>query len=431
VSIDDRIRAATEATAATVREIRPLALPDDLRGTEGPVRARRRLSRGWGNWLIPLAAAAAVIAVAATLVAVRNLPGGTSVTSVRPPGASEPAFADGVPRYYVALVSGGGTPDGVQSAAPRAVVGDDRTGRTLAVVPALPGQSFTGVTAAADDRTFVLSSYGSAERETTWYLLRISPGAASPVRLTRLPIKPLAAQASGLALSPDGSELAVMFPGSSLQLRTYSVSSGALLGTWHTDTVYWMPRIPGANAFGLSWLADGRRISFRFDAYAENSTEHLVTVRVLDVTAAGHDLLADSRLAVQVPLSAPKAPYTQPCDTSLVTPDGRSVVCSTSGVPASVNQACVTTPPSLVSYSAATGKPLRVIYQGWCGLIVPLWTDPSARQVIGLLSIPQYDKGPNHYVFGVIAGGHLTSLPALLDGAAPQVAFLGTSDIAF
>jgi len=41
VSIDDRIRAATEATAATVREIPPLILP----GTAPPARPRRRRSR--------------------------------------------------------------------------------------------------------------------------------------------------------------------------------------------------------------------------------------------------------------------------------------------------------------------------------------------------------------------------------------------------
>ncbi len=93
------------------------------------------------------------------------------------------------------------------------------------------------------------------------------------------------------------------------------------------------------------------------------------------------------------------------------------------------------TQPALVSYSAATGKMLQVLYryQSQCGggVALPLWTGPSARRVIGLITNPLNGKAPNSYVFGVIAGGHLRPLPALVDGAAPQTAFLGTSYIAF
>jgi hypothetical protein len=67
------------------------------------------------------------------------------------------------------------------------------------------------VTAAADDRSFVVMSYQHGVQRTTWFLLRLTPGAAHPVTLTRLPIKPVAAHVNGLALSPDGRELAVMY----------------------------------------------------------------------------------------------------------------------------------------------------------------------------------------------------------------------------
>ena len=71
MSIDDRIRVATEAFGATVREVRTLVLPD---AAPAPVpRARPRWTHARRGWLIPLAAAIAVIAVAATLVAVRSL----------------------------------------------------------------------------------------------------------------------------------------------------------------------------------------------------------------------------------------------------------------------------------------------------------------------------------------------------------------------
>jgi hypothetical protein len=222
------------------------------------------------------------------------------------------------------------------------------------------------------------------------------------------------------------------------------VSSGALLGAWHTDAEYSMLRTGGANAYGLSWSADDRHIAFRFDAYAPQSSNHLVTVRTLDVTvtAAGHDLMADRRLILQVPLGLTQPSPSEPCFASLVTPDDRSVVCGTYALPASLpvslpvakTKAACTSTPSFVSYSAATGKQLQVLYQyhDQCltGVALPLWTDPSARHVIGLMMITQ-GKGPNLYVFGLIAAGRLTPLPALVVNLAAQPAVPLPGSIAF
>jgi hypothetical protein len=300
------------------------------------------------------------------------------------------------------------------------VVADDRTSHTLASVLPPAGQTFTGVTGATDDRTFVLTSYQAARQLTTFYLLRITPSAAHPAQLTKLPIKPLAAAPTGLALSADGRELAVMFANSSLQLWTYSVSSGAVLGSWKTEADYWMVRAVGANAYGLSWLTGNRGISFRFDAYGQNSTD-LVTVRTLNVTAAGHDLLADSRLVLQVPLSVTQPSLTVPCNTSLATSDGSSVICGTNVLGATKQQSCAT-PPSLVGYSAVTGKPVQVLYQddGSCrgGMVTPLWTNSSGSQVIGLTGTSPDGTGAKATAFALIAG-RLTPLPALVGNAGP------------
>lgn len=438
MSTDDRIRTATQATAATVREIRPLTLPDDLPGTAPPACPRRR-TPGWTGWLIPLSAAVAVIAVAAILVAVRNLPGGRSGPPVPASSSSAPAIDDGVPRYYVILVKGNGAPVSKQPVS-LAVVGDDRSGRPLANVTPLPGQVFTGVTAAADDRTFVLSGYDSANRETTFYLLRFTPGAAHPARLTKLPISPLAAQLSGLALSQDGRELAVMFAGSSLQLRTYSVSSGALLGTWHTDTSYWIPRTAGANAFGLSWMADDRHIWFRFDAYSKGSNIDVVAIRTLDLSAPGHDLLADSQLFLQLPLAVTHPVPVEPCFTSLATADGGTAICGAFDFGGKNAPCAAALPPALVSYSAP-GWPQKVPnrylpkdlyrYEGQCltGVALPLWADSSAQHVIGLVQITQNASGPR-YIFGLVTAGHLTSLPPLV-GITQAQAILDPGNIAF
>jgi hypothetical protein len=97
VSIEASIRAAAEATAASVREAPPLTLPvgqPDALAPRGRSRRRARFRRSrrhaWGGWLVPLAAAVAVIAVAASLVAVRNLGAG-------PAPAPTPAVTGGVP----------------------------------------------------------------------------------------------------------------------------------------------------------------------------------------------------------------------------------------------------------------------------------------------------------------------------------------------
>lgn len=401
--VEERVRAATRARAALVRQVRPLELPDEL-----PARDRRarpaRDARRWLNWGAPLAAAAVVTVLALVLVMLRQAPapqlGPDTPTSAPPATAS-------VPRYYVVLAR----IDGVVGA----VVADDRTGRRVTVVPPPRGHDFTGVTGAADDRTFVVSSYDSAKVTTTWYLLRIHPGGAFPAELTPLPIAPLRAQVKGLALSQDGRTLAVMFDGSSgVQLSTYSASSGALLGSWHTSTDYWIVRADGANAYGLSWLADGRHVTFRFDAYAKNSTIHLVTVRTLDVAATGHDLLADSRLDLQVPLSVTIPAVSEPCFTSLATPDGRSVICGAASITTQIKTGCTAAPASFASYSTATGERRRVLYQysSPCPSVpVPVWTDSTGSQVIGVTFEAVGTLGTGAPLVGLIVAGHFTPFP--------------------
>ena len=86
MTVNDRLRAATEAVSASMREVRPLELPPDphphprrhrrhrRRSTAAPGHGLRRWP-GFGSWLVPLAAAVAVIAVATTLVTVRDASG--------------------------------------------------------------------------------------------------------------------------------------------------------------------------------------------------------------------------------------------------------------------------------------------------------------------------------------------------------------------
>ena len=174
MSIEDRVRAATRARTDLVRGVRPLEFP-----AEAPAQARRDRSRRWLSWGAPIAAAALVTALALTLALLRQADGPQpgQVT----PAASQTALTS-IPRYYVALADAFSANSQL-----KAVVGDDQTGRTVAVLNPSASQNFYGVTAAADDRTFVVMNYAAATQQTTWYLLRIAPGTAHPTQLSKAP----------------------------------------------------------------------------------------------------------------------------------------------------------------------------------------------------------------------------------------------------
>ena len=72
------------------------------------------------------------------------------------------------------------------------------------------------MTAAGDDRTFAFAARDQAGQTTFWEL-RLS-AAGRPGGLTRLPVPPLdGGQVTGLALSADGSQLAIALQHGSLQ----------------------------------------------------------------------------------------------------------------------------------------------------------------------------------------------------------------------
>jgi hypothetical protein len=172
-SIEERLRAAANAAGETVApdSAPPLRLPRSpgwrLRGPG------RRARAAWPRTLVPLAAAAAVTAVvAASLAVTGGLSGGRPASSgaqTSEPGtgrshpgaheapqvlsAADRAALASVPRFYVALNPGAmGDND-------RAQVRATATGAILATVSApAPYNTWSWVTAAADDRTFVLAA---------------------------------------------------------------------------------------------------------------------------------------------------------------------------------------------------------------------------------------------------------------------------------
>jgi len=342
-------RAAMRALAGTVSDAPPLEMPPPLdiptsrRRWPGPGRRYRR-----AQWLVPLAAAACVIAIAAGLVAVRR--GQPAPAAPRPvPSASA------VPDYYVALSH---PPD---TATPnQVIVGNGATGQVLARVSPPAGTTFAGVAGAADDRTFVveaqrfpqplpatnaavpktagdgyIASDAAIALPRTWYLLRVNPAAATPAQLVRIPVPvtPAGQEVTALALSPDGSKLALaILPhpftegylgvGGTLQLlRVYSVATGAVLRTWSTTTgsIDSYDFTPDSGTT-MSWLPDGNHLAVFIDSDSPG-------LRVLDIRSPGGDLAtAGARLTTATIANCNQGGlYTAPL---LLTPHGTAVVCA-------------------------------------------------------------------------------------------------------
>jgi hypothetical protein len=132
--------------------------------------------------------------------------------------------------------------------------------------------------------------------------------------------------------------------------------------------------------------------------------------RRIEATAPSGNLATASKLVFKAPGN---------CSSLLLTPEGGTVVCATmiNYPPAtSVDPhpgspgVCGKDGPMFVAYSAATGKRLRVLYQytGTCnfGVDTVLWTDDSARHVIGESQVT-FRGSPVQYFdnFGVAAAG--------------------------
>jgi hypothetical protein len=425
MSAEDRVRAAAEATAASVRQIRPLALPDSSAVSAEPREHRDGTARGIlrkfrDTWIIPLAAAAVVVALALTLVTLRHPEASSPASSTSGTSAAADAAAvTGIPRYYVIATEGKESHEG--KAAIDVTVGDVRTGKAIATVatPAVyvgGNNAAAGVSAAGDDRTFVVGSrniYGGI----AYYQVRIAPGAKQVATIEPLPIPQVAVgNLLGFAVSPDGKELAALsVRGNGTTLRIYSVKSGATLrswiaGTWKNQGGY------GIQQTGVSWTADGLQVGF-FTTVTTGRNQSDLVERVINATAPSGDLATASKAVFKAPGN---------CTSLLLTPDGGTVVCATqANYPSPIPPATATgcggkNGPMFVAYSAATGKLLRVLYQytGACdqGVDTVLWSDDSARHVIGEQELFQSNP-PQHFDrYGVAAAGKFTKFQVAQHG---------------
>ena len=410
----DQVRAATRAASAviTADKVPPLQLD------ESPGRREHghlfRLA-----WIAPLAAAAAVVIVVVGSVAV----GSWLARSGN--GHKQGALlgsSTGVPPYYVAVENSS-----------LAVVRATATGATLARIRTRT--PFVGVTGAADDRTFVLDAQRQVmgptvrwPRQPAFYLLRLTAsGAEESLKRLTLPALPTGVAVTGLALSPDGSKLAVEvdknnFSAGALEIRVYTLATGAFRSWVAIDSID--PVDPGGftgsgvdGSQTISWAADSTTLAFDW------RNQSLIGVRLLDTRASGDDLIADSRLAVvQANFKSQGGPQSgspaeskdnvSQCVTdSIISLDGSAIVCGYTTTIVRSRHAYDTT-TGFIRYSTRTGKPTRILgvvqFRGQApGDISLYWTDSKGKILIGGVLTPSGIR------VGVINGKRFTPLPGI------------------
>ena len=352
--LEDKLRAAIHATAEEIP-----ADPPPLRlGSPGLIPRRRPRfrpgasrfrpgRRGWNPWLAPLAAAVLVVAVVLGSLAVTRSGSGTATPSTPPDLA-------GLPPYYVALIALPADPASPADPADPATspsvaqVRSTATGAVLATIAApKPYVGFTAVTAAADDRTFVLDAQGASfsldrqrqlhnhlgnvAQDTPYrlFVLHIDPDPkshSSGVSLQALPASfiPAGQGIANMALSPDGTSLAAASPdgsehGYDMQLIVFNLVTGTrrIWGFDSADEIYMPPIMLG----GLSWTADGQHIAFTGPGASAGSS----VLRLLDTSDPGPNALAASKPVASAAVPDADEGWT----TAIITPDGRTAVFAT------------------------------------------------------------------------------------------------------
>jgi len=452
-TVADRTRAAMDAITSQVDSAPPLPLPPPLAWAPRASRRRWRAlapRRRWGAWLAPLAAAAAVIAVAISLVAVRGTPGGHELGPAVSPAGAAVSFPD----YYLTFnqpVSDETIPVGLE-------LRSTLTGKTLSTIQPPRGLSFAGITGAADDRTFVADAhrdpygaFNSGGRSRTWYLVRVTgTGSHARLTMTKLPVPatPVGTEILAIALSPDAAMLAVgtapwtdNTTKSKQALTVYSVATGAVLRTWTTPPgrANWAIMSGGEGGAdpntGVAWVGNH---SLAFAGAAETAgaagtagaSPYESAVRVLDISRPDGDLLSSSRPTTLVPTGEPGGDRSTPfgCDPSwrvnvLITGDGTSFVCGgygTSGarLPQSLcKPGTAWNTVAFTGFSVTAGKQTflsgyRTTCQGLAVVAYAVWVNATGSKVIGWMHFANSIPGK----FGMFSNGSFRPLPIPVPG---------------
>lgn len=372
--------ALEDRLASELSQLAGLARPDTIRPLREPARR-------WSRRLAPLATTAAVAAVA-ILIAVA---GPWLRQPAGPPAPSAPSLvsAGTVPPYYMVAFQSYGGAGG--KFATYAALHSTATGKTLARVT-LPSLYYQGgwyapsITAAADDRTFVVMESNLTSKNDIVWLFRLQVGAGGrSIAVTRLPVKvPPDVAINDVALSPDGTRLAMTAQwGCGKQTCQHT---GIRVVSLATDAAtIWSTGAAGA-PFNGSWVSDS---AVAFEWQADRGATPATGYRVLPLTGAPADLLTSSH-----PVASPRAESHDYVPGALVTPDGRTVV--TSALHGDV--------ASVVELDARTGRLERTLYSA-----------PGASQascdVLSLGPGGAHPLADCNNAIGAVINGQLVSMP--------------------
>jgi hypothetical protein len=417
----------------------------------------RRIPAAASSWLAPVIAAVAVVATALALVFVGDVPGARPAAA-QAQAASPALAATGIPPYYLTFDQ----PLGDEKKPVGLLLGATLSGKTLATLPPPRGLSFVGITGAGDDRTFVAdagrgpsAAIDALTQSRSWYRVRVT-GAGARVRLTtaRLPVPAIPARTciEGIALSPDGTKLAVATEPAKLTppcypiprpkvpevLRVYSVATGKTLRSWSAGQLAVIQsRSPGGGDAHDTFAWVGNHALAYEASVPTGPHESAYGVLVLQLSHPDGPILASSRLAVTLAHISDQGPPTAParppfaCGPGLpggptvVSGDGTSFVCAGSGAStATLPDASTAKMPRLwcardlpawntvafAGYSLTTGKSTGYLdgYRTGCPNVygTPLWANNTGSVAIGYIG-----RGIVTPQFGVFSHGTFRPLP--------------------
>jgi hypothetical protein len=449
-ALEDRLR---RDLGAESRQITPASLPDlRLPGRAGhpaghtwlagPGRRRARAGGAplgvrpqWLAWAKPLAAAAAVIAViAGALTLSRVIQGQPPVAGIPPDYSSAPPYyAYGIQGDIYRYVSHGTQySSGVQGRYLK--VRATSTGKLLATVsPPKPYNDFSILTGAASGRVFVFGAMRYWQRNAgpsprlaarnprtpmVFLLLRITAGGHVQLSTLSLPETLTPEQGPTIALSPDGTRLAVAFyRGTSAVVQVITLGSGQVR-TWAQPRASWHPSLAGKGA----WSGNGRTLLVgeepgTFFLPVGPVTRHPIPtsrVLLLNTNAPGAGPPSGQVLVLHAPAGklAPTAVF--------LAPDGVTLIGT---VPA--DRPGASSAGALAVYSARTGSLLRTLAAWqWPGVSIPpgrgsfprpqvAWSNVTGSQLIVLQPRSKLN------VLGVLSNGSFAGMGgAMLPGSA-------------
>lgn len=380
--IEDRLREAFRADAASIRAVRHFA-PHP--------RGSVRWAGTWraGSMAVPVAAATAVAAIAfgATVVLPNIRAEDTTPRSVSA-GDLAAGYPGGVmaaqrPPKFIVVITAGATRH--HASVTTLTVIATATGRVVGrLAPPAPGQFFQAVAAAGSDHQFAVEASSTAACETWFYTISLSaqgkPGNLRPYQVAHVPGLPTRLEHPSIAASSDGRTLAFATTACPRpvngrmggQLGVADAASGRVR-TWHF--VY--PAAPET----LSLSANGRQLELSSTASRPvHGTATVDEAIWLLRTGAPAGPLGQRYRLVRPAVKGSDSGF-QP---SVLSPTGRITYAE--------SQRLLPRKPYvrtlITAYHTATGKPIRILSSRLTG---DLTLNASGRY---LLTFPGANAGP-------------------------------------